>query len=58
MNSYSLGVIIAATPLLGLTFSLPGSGRIGFAVAAGVCLVALAVVPGAVSDSSRLSSIY
>jgi MFS family permease len=49
MNSYSLTAIIAATPLLGLTFSLPGSGRIGFVVAAGVCLMALAVVPATVT---------
>jgi MFS family permease len=59
MNSYSLGAIIAATPLLGLTFSLPGSGRIGFAVAAGVCLLALAVVPATVtSPAGALGAVF
>lgn len=43
MNSYALGAIIAGTPLLGLTFSLPGAGRVGFAVAAAACLLALPV---------------
>ena len=38
-------VIVACTPLLGLGFSLPGEGRIGFAVAAGLWLVPLLVVP-------------
>lgn len=55
MNSYALGAVIAATPLLGLTFSLPGSGRIGFAVAAGVCLLALAVVPATVAPPGGAS---
>jgi hypothetical protein len=55
MNSYALGAVIAATPLLGLTFSLPGSGRIGFAVAAGVCLMALAVVPSTVTSPGSAS---
>jgi MFS transporter, NNP family, nitrate/nitrite transporter len=50
MNSYALVAVIAATPFLGLTFSLPGSGRIGFVVAAGVCLTALAVVPAVAQD--------
>jgi MFS family permease len=49
MNTYALVAIIAATPVLGLTFSLPGSGRIGFAVAAAVCLLALTVVPATVA---------
>jgi MFS family permease len=31
-------VILVGTPLLGLTFSLPGGGRAGFLVAAGLCL--------------------
>jgi hypothetical protein len=30
--------ILVGTPLLGLTFSLPGDGRIGFAVVAALCL--------------------
>jgi nitrate/nitrite transporter NarK len=38
-------VIVAGTPLLGLSFSLPSDGRIGFAVAAGLWLAALAALP-------------
>jgi len=38
-------VIVAATPLLGLAFSLPGDGRIGFAVVGVVWLAALLVLP-------------
>lgn len=38
-------VIVAGTPLLGLSFSLPGNGRIGFAVAAALWLAAVLVVP-------------
>jgi hypothetical protein len=37
-------VILAGTPLLGLTFSLPGGGRVGFAVAAAFCVAATASV--------------
>ena len=33
-------VILVGTPLLGLTFSLPGGGRVGFAVAAAFCVIA------------------
>ncbi|HXY81340.1 MAG TPA: MFS transporter [Gaiellaceae bacterium] len=40
INAWAALVIVAGTPLVGLTFSLPGDGRIGF-VAAGV-LAALA----------------
>ena len=35
INAWASLVIVAGTPLVGLTFSLPGDGRIGF-VAAGV----------------------
>lgn len=35
-------VILVGTPLLGLTFSLPGGGRVGFAIAAALCLAATA----------------
>jgi MFS family permease len=37
-------VILVGTPLLGLTFSLPGGGRVGFAVVAALCLAATASV--------------
>jgi nitrate/nitrite transporter NarK len=38
-------VIVVCTPLLGLAFSLPGDGRIGFAAAAAIWLATLAVLP-------------
>lgn len=38
-------VIVAGTPLLGLSFSLPGDGQIGFAAAVGIWVAALAVLP-------------
>jgi MFS family permease len=43
VNAWASLVIVAGTPLVGLTFSLPGDGRIGF-VALGACaaLAALA----------------
>jgi hypothetical protein len=37
--------ILVGTPLLGLTFSLPGNGRIGFAVIVALWLLALALLP-------------
>jgi hypothetical protein len=42
INAWASLVIVAGTPLVGLTFSLPGDGRIGF-VTVGV-LAALAAV--------------
>jgi hypothetical protein len=38
-------VIVVGTPLVGLAFSLPGDGRIGFLVAAALWLAALAALP-------------
>jgi MFS family permease len=35
-------VILVGTPLVGLTFSLPGGGRVGFVVAAALCLATTA----------------
>jgi MFS family permease len=46
MNIYPVGVVVCGTPLVGLTFSLPGDGRIGFAVVAALWLAALATLPG------------
>jgi MFS family permease len=44
VNMVAALTILIGTPLLGLTFSLPGDGRIGFAVAAALCAAtALAV---------------
>jgi len=50
VNSVATLVIVAGTPLIGLTFSLPGDGRIGFAVLACACLAAL---PAAQVPSTR-----
>ena len=38
-------VIVFCTPLLGLAFSLPGDGRVGFAAAAAIWLATLALLP-------------
>jgi MFS family permease len=38
-------VIVAATPLLGLAFALPGDGRLGFALAAAAWAAALLFLP-------------
>jgi len=37
VNMMAAVTILVGTPLLGLTFSLPGDGRIGFLVVAGLC---------------------
>ncbi|HEY2777362.1 MAG TPA: MFS transporter [Gaiellaceae bacterium] len=43
VNMIAAVVILVGTPLLGLTFSLPGNGRIGFAVVAALFLVTVLV---------------
>jgi MFS family permease len=45
VNMIAAVTILVGTPLLGLTFSLPGDGRIGFAVVAAVCLATVLVRP-------------
>lgn len=45
VNGTAAMTILIGTPLLGLTFSLPGDGRIGFAVIVALWLVALALLP-------------
>lgn len=45
MNLYPVVTIIAGAPLLGLAFDLPGDGRIGFAVLAGLWAAAILVIP-------------
>jgi hypothetical protein len=45
VNSAGILTILVATPLLGLAFSLPGDGRIGFAAAGALWAAALLVVP-------------
>jgi MFS family permease len=47
VNGAASVVALLGTPLLGLTFSLPGGGRTGFAVAAGLWLAAFALLPSA-----------
>jgi cyanate permease len=47
VNSAATLAIVCATPLVGLTFSLPGHGRIGFAALAAAWALALAAVPAA-----------
>jgi nitrate/nitrite transporter NarK len=38
-------IIVVCTPLLGLAFSLPGDGRVGFAAVAAIWLATLALLP-------------
>src|SRR5207244_6152021 len=38
VNMAAAVTILVGTPLLGLSFSLPGDGRIGFAAVAALCL--------------------
>ena len=47
VNSAATFTILAATPLVGLTFSLPGHGRIGFGLLAAAWALALVAVPAA-----------
>ena len=43
VNMIAAVTILVGTPLLGLAFSLPGDGRIGFAAVAALCLVTVLV---------------
>ncbi len=45
VNGAASLVVIAGTPLLGLTFSLPGDGRIGFFAISALWLVSVAFLP-------------
>src|SRR5205823_14504601 len=45
VNGSGSTVILAGTPLIGLTFSLPGHGRIGFAIIAALWAAALLALP-------------
>ena len=47
VNGAAAAVILVGTPLLGLSFGLPGDGRAGFVVATALWLVALLVLPSA-----------
>lgn len=46
VNMIAAVTILVGTPLLGLSFSLPGEGRIGFLVVAALCLATTATVRG------------
>jgi hypothetical protein len=45
MNIYPVLTIVCGAPLVGLAFGLPGGGRIGFLVVAGLWASALALLP-------------
>jgi predicted MFS family arabinose efflux permease len=45
MNTYPVLTIVLGAPLLGLTFAMPGDGRIGFAVLAALWVATIAVIP-------------
>jgi MFS family permease len=45
VNTAANLVVLVGTPLVGLSFSLAGEGRLGFAALAGLWLVALALLP-------------
>ncbi|HET7046383.1 MAG TPA: MFS transporter [Gaiellaceae bacterium] len=49
VNMLAAAAVLVGNPLLGLGFSAPGDGRIGFAVVAALWLAALAAVPRAAS---------
>lgn len=52
MNAYALLMVVVGTPLVGLTFELPGDGLIGFVAAAVYWLFALLALP----DRARLET--
>jgi MFS family permease len=56
VNGAAAFVTLVGTPLIGLTFSLPGDGRLGFAIIAGAWLVALAVLPSAARIGATAAS--
>jgi nitrate/nitrite transporter NarK len=47
VNMWGNLAVLAATPLLGLAFSFPGGGRIGFLALSALSLAALLVLPSA-----------
>jgi MFS family permease len=55
VNGASALVIVAGTPLLGLSFSLPGGGRAGFAVVAALWAASLLALPSREELAATLS---
>ena len=53
MNLYAVITIVVGAPLLGLAFSLPGDGRIGFAAVAVLWAVAVAAGARGITDAGR-----
>jgi hypothetical protein len=47
VNGAAAFVTLVGTPLVGLTFSAPGDGRLGFALVGAAWLLALALLPSA-----------
>jgi MFS family permease len=45
MNTYAVLAVVCGTPLVGLTFSLGGQGRVGFVAVAALWVAALATLP-------------
>ncbi len=45
VNTLGNGVVVVGAPLLGLAFSLPGDGRVGFLIVAVIWLAALLALP-------------
>ena len=55
VNAWAVLVVVVGTPLLGLTFSLPGEGRIGFAIAGVLASVAILALRRPFASSEQLS---
>jgi NNP family nitrate/nitrite transporter-like MFS transporter len=56
VNGAAAFVTLVGTPLIGLTFSLPGDGRLGFAILAAGWLVALLALPSKTQLGVRVAT--
>jgi NNP family nitrate/nitrite transporter-like MFS transporter len=56
VNGAAALVTLVGTPLIGLTFSLPGDGRLGFAILAAGWLVALVALPSKTQLGVRVAA--